>query len=296
MSAGLLLQQVDTFDVAVAVAVFAIACSRKMYRKLPSFFILLAVSTFHQLVCIPLIFFRPTLGVPKWIAYMVIWNTEWAGQLIEGTLTVIAVYAIFQKLMKPLVGLQRLGRIVFRWVGGISLAMALLVTLTPHADGRVFFANQIALCIEAISILILCLLLFVTFATRPLGLTYRSHLFGITLGLGVGATASLVQSVWLPTRLAGSFYSPVFLITGFGFLLTSTIWGIYLTRPEPARCMVLLPTTSPFLTWNRVAEALGDAPGEVAVGGISPEMFSPAELLAFRAPARVVEIPQAAQR
>ena len=34
------------------------------------------------------------------------------------------------------------------------------------------------------SILILCLLLFVCFAIRPMGLSYRSRIFGVSLGLG----------------------------------------------------------------------------------------------------------------
>ena len=60
--------------------------------------------------------------------------------------------------------------------------------------------------------------------------------------------------------------------------------------------MITLPTTSPFFFWNRIAEALGDAPGEVAIAGFTPSMFAPAELLAFsatpRQPAPVVEMPK----
>ena len=63
--------------------------------------------------------------------------------------------------------------------------------------------------------------------------------------------------------------------------------------------MITLPTTSPFFFWNRIAEALGDAPGEVAVAGITPDMFAPAELLAFRSvpsqSASIIEMPQIPQ-
>lgn len=47
--------------------------------------------------------------------------------------------------------------------------------------------------------------------------------------------------------------------------------------------MILLPTTSPFFLWNRISEALGDAPGFVAIAGFKPEMLAPAELMAFTA-------------
>jgi len=44
----------------------------------------------------------------------------------------------------------------------------------------------------------------------------------------------------------------------------------------------LLPTTSPFLRWNQVSLALGQDPGYVAVGGVSPDAFAPAELEIMR--------------
>ena len=42
--------------------------------------------------------------------------------------------------------------------------------------------------------------------------------------------------------------------------------------------MILLPTTSPFFTWNRTSEALGDEPGYVAIAGFKPQMLAAAEL------------------
>ena len=42
--------------------------------------------------------------------------------------------------------------------------------------------------------------------------------------------------------------------------------------------MILLPTTSPFFFWNRISEILGDAPGQVAVAGFTPDMLAPAEI------------------
>lgn len=42
--------------------------------------------------------------------------------------------------------------------------------------------------------------------------------------------------------------------------------------------MILLPTTSPFFTWNRISEALGDEPGFVAVAGFKPQMLAAAEM------------------
>jgi len=46
--------------------------------------------------------------------------------------------------------------------------------------------------------------------------------------------------------------------------------------------MIILPTTSPFLRWNQISLALGDEPGFVALGEITPDMFAPAEVEVMR--------------
>jgi hypothetical protein len=73
-------------------------------------------------------------------------------------------------------------------------------------------------------------------------------------------------------------YSPIYLVSTIGSLISICIWGAYFALPEPERKMILLPTTSPFFTWNRISEALGDEPGFVAVAGFKPSMLAAAEL------------------
>lgn len=78
--------------------------------------------------------------------------------------------------------------------------------------------------------------------------------------------------------------------------LTLCIWSAYFAFPEPKRRLIVLPTTSPFLRWNQISMALGDDPGYVAVGGIAPELFAPAEIEIMKRasammPAKQVESP-----
>ena len=131
---------------------------------------------------------------------------------------------------------------------------------------------------QGLSVLTLCLLVLVCFAIRPLGLTYRSHIFGVSLGLGVTATVELVQTAWFVTSSGHQVYSPIYLFASIGFCAAVTVWGVYFAVPEPKRQMILLPTTSPFFFWNRISEILGDAPGQVAVAGFTPDMLAPAEI------------------
>jgi hypothetical protein len=185
--------------------------------------------------------------------------------------------------MKPLEGLHQAGKIVFRWVLGVSLALSLGVAIGPHIATRVYIATLASQMQQGLSILMLCLLLFVCFSTRYLGLTYRSHIFGVSLGLGIYAAVDLVESAWIATQGSGSLYSPIYLFSALGTCVALLTWGTYFAMPVPERKMILLPTTSPFFLWNRVSEALGDEPGFVAVAGFKPDMLAPAELAAFTA-------------
>jgi hypothetical protein len=77
-------------------------------------------------------------------------------------------------------------------------------------------------------------------------------------------------------------YSTISLINALAVGVTLLMWSAYFAFPEPKRRIIVLPTTSPFLRWNQISLALGDDPGYVAVGGIPPELFAPAELEVMR--------------
>jgi hypothetical protein len=113
-----------------------------------------------------------------------------------------------------------------------------------------------------------------------MGLSFRSRIFGVSLGLGLMATTSLVNSAFIAH--IPDMYSLFSVVNGLAVGLTLITWSAYFAFPEPKRRIIVLPTTSPFLRWNQISMALGDDPGYVAVGGIPPELFAPAELEVMR--------------
>jgi hypothetical protein len=182
--------------------------------------------------------------------------------------------------MAPLKGLQALGMLVFKWAAGISVAVALGSAVQPGLKGTALIVNAIAQLQRTQSILTLCLLLFVCFAIRPMGLSYSSRIFGVSLGLGIMATNDLVQSAWLVFNQ--NMHTAYSLINGVVICVILATWTAYFALPEPKRRIIVLPTTSPFLRWNQISAALGDNPGFVAIGGVPPELFAPAELEVMR--------------
>jgi len=251
----------------------------KAVRQFVYLFTLLCVRLGCSFICIPLLTFSGH-GVERHLAYRIYFYVYWMSFALEAILSLLVIYSIFKLAMAPLKGLQTLGMLVFRWVAAISVAIAIGVALTPHQSGIDFMTAMITQLQQTSSILTLCLLLFVCFAIRPMGLSFRSRIFGVSLGLGILSTINLVNSAWIAHN--PSMYSLFSVINGLAVALTLMTWSAYFAFPEPKRRIIVLPTTSPFLRWNQISMALGDDPGYVAVGGIPPELFAPAELEVMR--------------
>ena len=266
-------------QIGISVAVLVTIILRRAYRVFPQLTMLLAVMAVESCVSLMLLFFRKALHLSIGVAYPMLFYSTWICGAFSCLVRIVVIYSVFAEAMRPLSGLHQAGKIIFRWVAVVSGLVAFALVAGPGvfssfvAFGEVFGHLQ-----QGVSVLTICLLVFVCFAVRPLGLTFRSHLFGVSLGLGVMATVELVQAAWMVTSNGQSLYSPVYLFSSVGFSVSLAIWGIYFAAPEPARKMILLPTTSPFFFWNRISEILGDAPGHVAVAGFSPNMLAPAEI------------------
>jgi hypothetical protein len=213
-------------------------------------------------------------------AYLIYFYSYWISYAVEAILGFFIILGVYRLAMAPLQGLQRLGMLMFRWAGCIAVAIAITVALGPHVTSVKFIRAAVTQLQQTQSILTLCMLLFVCLAIRPMGLSYRSKIFGISLGLGMMATMDLVSAAWLSHY--NNMYSSISVVSGAVVCLTLCIWMGYFAIPEPKRRMIILPTTSPFLRWNQISLALGDEPGFVAVGEVSPDMFAPAEVEVMR--------------
>jgi hypothetical protein len=252
---------------------------KKQWREYGSLGAFLAVRVASDAILGYLLYFAHDLANSR-AAYYAYFYVYWASYAVESIVGLVIVYSIFRLAMAPLKGLQTLGMLVFRWAAAISVTVALGSAFVPNMTGAKYIIAAITQLQKTQSILTLCLLLFVCFAIRPMGLNYGSRIFGVGLGLGFMATTNLVQSAWLPHN--PSMHTAYNLINGVVTCATFMIWTAYFGLPEPKRRIIVLPTTSPFLRWNQISLALGDSPGFVAVGGVPPELFAPAELEVMR--------------
>jgi hypothetical protein len=284
-SAKLFLEYSEMTMLVISVAMLFGMWRKQLLVTYKALALYLAAAVALQVIDIPILFFRKALGLDPSRAYNVMFFSTQVTAFIETALMIAIIYGVFTAAMSPFKGLQRMGKIVFRWVAGVSILLALVSALSPHVlfAGRgptVAVTTAIQRVQESTNVLTLCLLLFVCFSIKSLGLSYRSRVFGLSLGLGIISTVELVVAAWFWTTGAHNLYSPIYSVNAWGYMAAFATWGVYLAVPEPAQQMLTLPTTSPFFHWNRIAEALGEQPGNVAIS-ITPSMLAPAEVRAI---------------
>jgi hypothetical protein len=286
MAAELLLRDASIVEGVLSLAALTLLVGKGLVRQFSCLTALLSVQALSIAIMVPLLFFRRLTGLDINTAYTLYFYSMWLSSVAQAGLLVACIYQLYRDAMRPLQGLQQIGKVIFRWVAAVAIIVSAAIALAPYATASsvtsttrtmefVGITGQIQ---QATNVLSLCLLLFVCFAIRPLGLTYRSRIFGVSLGLGFMSVSGLVQTAWFSVTGTPSLYSPIYLVGIAGSLVAFCIWGSYFALPEPRRELVLLPTTSPFFTWNRISEALGDEPGFVAVAGFKPDMLASAEL------------------
>ena len=247
----------------------------KQVKQFASFTVLLSTRFLGDLILLGLMVGSSRI-IERHIAYKLYFYTYWISFALEAIVSLYVVLGIFQLAMAPLPGLRKLGMLVFRWAVAISVALALIVGASPHESGRRLVLSFVMQLQQISSVLTLCLLLFVCFAIRPMGLTFRSRIFGVSFGLGLVSACNLSQAAWIPH--SPHLDSIINIVSSLVGCMTLCVWSAYFSLPEPKRRIIVLPTTSPFLRWNQISEVLGDEPGFVAVAGIPPEVFAPAEL------------------
>ena len=266
-------------ELAASILVLGVMQYRRQVAQFKPLALLLLVRISTIAISLPLLEMSGK-QIGRILAYKIYFYVYWTSYALEAILGFFIIYAIYNLAMAPLKGLQRLGMLMFRWAAGIAVAIATTMAFGPHVTSAKFIMRAVTQLQQTQSVLTLCMLLFVCMAIRPMGLSYRSKIFGVSLGLGVLAATDLVVAAWFVN--IKSIYSFSSIISGSAVALTLFIWGSYLAIPEPRRRMIVLPTTSPFLRWNQISLALGDEPGYVALGDITPDMFAPAEVEVMR--------------
>jgi hypothetical protein len=236
-------------EIVLCVAAFCFIVLRKQWRDYWALGSFLAVRAASKLALATILHNMDHLS--KATAYHRYFWIYWSAFAVQAILAIIILYGLFRNTTTPLKGLQRFGSSIFRGVASICVVLALGSAFAPHMNGPKYFVTAISQLQRAQSILTICLVLFVFSALRSMGLSYKSKVFGVSLGLGLMAVDDLVQSMWLAfnPRMYGTFN----FVNGFVICAVLAIWAGYFATREPRRREVALEASSPFMRLDRMA-------------------------------------------
>ncbi len=196
-------------------------------------------------------------------AYSIYFYTYWLSFGIGAVLILRVLHEMFRHAVRSIPGVQKLGEPIFFWAITISVILAFASGVTPHTSGMSLLLASAQVLMRSQSVLALCMVAFLAFASQTLGVPFRSRIFGVTFGFALMAMNDLVATAfaWRFPSLAASGN----VIHEGVYLGAIGIWAGYFLQAEPERRLVTMPVTSPLMRWNDIAQTLGNPAGQIAV-------------------------------
>ena len=163
------------------------------------------------------------------------------------------IYEIFKNAFKPFQALRDFAGIMFRWATLVLLLVAAVLAFSNSDPSNGRWITAILSLERSVLVMQAGMLLFLMLFASRLGLTWKHHSFGISLGFGIYASGQLVIST-LFAQLGTPFANAYTLLQSVLYTAMVTIWLVYLASPEPARAAVeALFAPKPVLErWNTV--------------------------------------------
>ena len=226
--------------------VLVIIVSRRLYRQFPFFSAYIVQEIIQSAVMIALIASPAITGDQYTVAYAIAFG-------VRAVFSLGVLYEIFIHMFCNHSMVERWGKAIFRWAavallfGGLGLA-ALTGSYNDHLRFVVQLLNRTTSILQCG---LLCALFI--FATH-LGLSWRSHIFGIALGVGVLASTDLAASA-IRSQTGLTYRLPLDYFVMAAYHFSVLIWIFYLLAPERSYAPTALPQHD-LETWNLELERL----------------------------------------
>lgn len=244
-----------------AVALFAFARRAELRKLFPALFVFLGIRFTSDLLLNVLMHVQLPLSAST--KYYVYFGIYWLSFFIGSIAIFYTVRQAFEHATSPLAGLKKPGRLLFRWIAFTSAIVVIATALHPYGFSLRSIPLGMIELMRCMSMLELSLLAFLAFSVHPLGLSFRSHVFGIGLGLGILATTDMLMAA--AAHFGTSMVSYTSLFGEIGMALVFALWSGFLLVPEPQRKTLMMPANSQLLRWNEIASAFGHRSGQVVL-------------------------------
>jgi hypothetical protein len=222
---------------------------RKLYRQFPIFSAYLAFELVQFLVLFTMAKLQSVTNLQYALAYSV-------GLALSIALRFGVIYEISAHLFRNYGVLGRFGKPLFRWIATALLPLGLLFAYASGGHDVTRLVSVLAVLERAASILQCGLLLGMFVFSSYLGLSWRSYVFGIALGLGIFASVELAVSA-IRSETGFIYGRSLDYLTMATYHCCVLIWAFYLWAPERSSQYALrvLPQ-SDVETWNKELQRL----------------------------------------
>ena len=188
--------------------------------------------------------------------------TYWLSYFAGAVLLFFVCIEVFRSALSALPGLMKFGVVIFRWAIVFSLVLTFSSISFTHR-GLALIPSVASSLMRSISILELCLLVFLCLSMNALRLSIRDMAFGIALGFGMMASSDFLLALF--SKSAASLTAPLQFAYESAILVALGIWTTYCLLPETARKPLMMPASSTIFRWNEIASALGHTGTQIAM-------------------------------
>jgi hypothetical protein len=159
----------------------------------------------------------------------------WFCDLTIDCMALAVVMEIFLDVFKPYEALRKFGTLMFRWVVAVLVLVSVASTVSAGRLHAAELLNTGCVMFDRGLMMLQCgVVLFLLLTNKYLGISYRSRVFGISLGFGVIAAVSLL--VWSTLHwVSHDMVSPLFGLMNLAARIGDFIWLVYFFLPQPER-------------------------------------------------------------
>ena len=236
------------FSPFVQTLLVALMMRRKLNKEFPFFFAFSIASALLDCT----LFGLDHLGSVSGELY---WHVSWFGQSLVFLLRFGIIGETIAHLLRPYPALRHLGIAVFRWAMVVLILVAVAVArFVPAVDGTPPLLAGLLVLMRTVN-LVQCGLIVVLFVfSSYFGLSWRSRVFGIALGLGIIASVNLALTA-IGTQIGATEKGYIHdFVVFFTYDTSLLIWLAYFLLPEPAPRAVNNVPANNLQIWNQEIE------------------------------------------
>jgi hypothetical protein len=167
-------------QMAVAGAMFR----HKLHRLFPVFF---------AYVCFQILAFCVLFPMNQWtsLSYTIYFWVYWSCSAINLVLGFMIIYEIFLDVFRPYYTLKDLGSVLFKWAALVMSLVGFVVAASSPLGDQGPIVQAVITVTRCVRVAQVGLILFLLVFSRYLGVSWKQHSFGLSLGLGLSAGVEL---------------------------------------------------------------------------------------------------------